>query len=59
MEKQKESIPEVIATKHFSSKFVVRIPPELHRELALEAKEAGVSLNRYVSLKLARLYQAA
>ena len=59
MKQQKEPIPEAIATKHFSGKFIVRVPPELHRELALEAKEAGVSLNRYVSLKLAHIYQAA
>ncbi len=59
LDQQNEPIPEAIATKHFSGKFVVRVPPELHRELALEAKEAGVSLNRYVSLKLARVYQAA
>lgn len=56
MQQKKEPIPEPIATKHFSGKFVVRVPPELHRELALEAKEAGVSLNRYISSKLARLY---
>ena len=59
MEQHKEPIPEAIATKHFSGKFLVRIPPELHRELALEASEAGVSLNRYVSLKLARLHHVA
>src|SRR3989339_1535631 len=59
MEQQKEPIPEAIAAKNFSGKFMVRVPPELHRELALEAKEAGVSLNRHVSMKLARLHQAA
>lgn len=56
MTQQKEHpVPEPIATKHFSGKFVVRVPPELHRELILEAKEAGISLNRYVNLKLARI----
>jgi predicted HicB family RNase H-like nuclease len=30
----------------------VRVPPELHRRLALEAAEAGVSLNRIASEKL-------
>ena len=54
MEKQKELIPEPIAAKHYSGKFVVRVPPQVHRELVLEAKESGVSLNRYVSAKLAR-----
>lgn len=59
MKKQKEPIPIPIAVKHFSGKFQVRVPPELHRELVLEAKEANVSLNRYISAKLARLCHPA
>lgn len=47
-----ESVPEPIATRRFSGRFMVRIPPELHRRLALEAAEAGVSLNRLASVKL-------
>jgi predicted HicB family RNase H-like nuclease len=47
-----ESVPEPIATKHFSGKFMVRVPPDVHRELAIQAAEAGVSLNRLVSAKL-------
>lgn len=49
-----EPVPEPIATKKFSGKFMVRIPPELHRHLALEAAEAGISLNRLASDKLGR-----
>jgi predicted HicB family RNase H-like nuclease len=30
----------------------VRVPPELHRRLALEAAEARISLNRHANLKL-------
>lgn len=37
-----------------SFKFVVRIPPEIHRKLDIEAEEEGVSLNRLVSAKLSR-----
>ena len=55
MENRHEVIPEPIAVKRFSGKFMVRVSPQLHRELVLEAKEAGISLNRYVSLKLAHL----
>jgi len=55
MKKNNESIPEPIATKHYSGKFIVRVPPALHRELALEAKAAHISLNRYVSAKLASI----
>ncbi|MBF2007133.1 MAG: type II toxin-antitoxin system HicB family antitoxin [Chlorogloeopsis fritschii C42_A2020_084] len=53
MEANGEMIPEPIAEKTYSGKFQVRIPPELHRKLAMEAAEEKVSLNRYVSQKLA------
>jgi len=36
-----------------SGEFQVRIPPELHRALAMQAAEQGVSLNRLASAKLA------
>jgi predicted HicB family RNase H-like nuclease len=47
-----EPIPEPIATKKYSGKFMVRVPPDLHRRLALEAAESGISLNRLASAKL-------
>lgn len=47
-----EPIPEPIADKSYSGKFQVRIPPHLHRMLAIEAAEEGVSLNRLISSKL-------
>lgn len=54
MRENEESIPEPIASRRYSGRFVVRIPPEIHRTLALEAAEAGVSLNRLANAKLAR-----
>ncbi|MDY0019974.1 MAG: toxin-antitoxin system HicB family antitoxin [Anaerolineae bacterium] len=54
LEANNEIIPEPIATKAYSGRFMVRIPPELHRCLALEAAEAGISLNRLASDKLSR-----
>ena len=53
MRKTKEPVPEPIASRRFSGKFLVRVPPDVHRELATDAAEAGVSLNRLVSFKLA------
>ncbi len=47
-----ESLPEPLALRHYSGKFMVRIPPDVHRKLAIEAAEAGVSLNRLVGAKL-------
>ena len=50
-----EPVPEALATRRFSGKFLLRVPPELHRVLALEAAEAGISLNRLASAKLSQL----
>jgi predicted HicB family RNase H-like nuclease len=55
--RHRELIPEPIALRPFSGKFVVRIPPDAHRRLALEAAEAGVSLNRLASAKLSQSTQ--
>ena len=49
-----EEIPPPLAMKAYSGKFMVRVPPETHRRLAIEAAEAGVSLNRLASAKLSR-----
>ena len=48
-----EDAPKPIATRQYSGKFMVRVPPEVHRHLATEAAESGVSLNRIASAKLA------
>ena len=45
--------PEPLADRTYSGRFVVRVPPESHRALAVEAAEQGVSLNRLVSSRLA------
>ena len=52
LESNNEPVPEPIAVKRYSGKFMIRIPPEIHRRLAPEAAEAGVSLNRLASSKL-------
>ena len=38
-----EPVPEPIAVKRYSGKFLVRIPPALHRRLALQAAESRLS----------------
>lgn len=53
MQANNEKVPEPIAEKQFSGNFQVRVPPDLHRKLVIKAAEEKVSLNRYVSLKLA------
>ena len=48
-----EAAPKPMAERKYSGKFVVRVPPETHRALAIRAAEEGVSLNRLVSARLA------
>ena len=47
-----EQIPAPLSLREFSGKFQVRITPETHRRLAIQAAEAGVSLNRLINSKL-------
>lgn len=55
LKKNGEPVPEPLATRKYSGRFMVRVPPELHRQLALEAAESGVSLNRLASDKLRKI----
>jgi predicted HicB family RNase H-like nuclease len=42
-----------LSEKQYSGRFMVRVPSLVHRALATEAAEQGVSINRLVSAKLA------
>jgi predicted HicB family RNase H-like nuclease len=52
MENNGEAPPTPLSGRSYSGKFIVRIPPEVHRVLAIKAAEEGISLNRLVSAKL-------
>jgi len=52
LKKENETVPDPISTRAYSGKFMVRVPPEVHRMLAIKAAESGVSINRLVSSKL-------
>ena len=53
IEKGRETPPSPLADREYSGSFKVRVPPVVHRDLVIAAAEAGVSLNRLVSAKLA------
>ncbi len=53
MQNTGETPPAPLADRTYSGKFMVRVPPETHRALAIRAAEEGVSLNRLVSTRLA------
>jgi len=54
MKETGEEIPNPIACRSYSGKFMVRVPPDVHRKLAVQAAESGVSLNRIASSKLSQ-----
>ena len=54
MKEAGEEAPNPIACSSYSGKFMVRVPPDVHRKLAVQAAESGVSLNRIASSKLSQ-----
>ena len=52
MKKNGETPPIPLASRFYSGKFVVRVPPSVHRNLVIKAAEEGVSLNRLISARL-------
>ena len=53
MKSNNENVPQSLSLQSYSGKFMVRIPPNIHRDIAMQAAEAKVSINRIVSAKLA------
>ena len=49
-----DTIPEPLGDENYSGKFVIRIPKSLHRKLAIEAEQEGISLNQYAMYKLSK-----
>ena len=53
LRESQEPVPEPLADRKFSGHFALRMSPALHRRLAMEAAEHGVSINKWVNEKLA------
>jgi predicted HicB family RNase H-like nuclease len=52
MLEENETLPEPLGKKNFKGRFVLRMPSELHRELAFLAIKEGVSINQLIISKL-------
>lgn len=52
LKEEGREIPEPYPTQEYSGKVLLRMATSLHRALALEAKQEGVSLNQLLNLKL-------
>lgn len=46
-------LPEPTSGKKYSGKFLVRVPPAVHKKVALKAAARGESLNQFVAAALA------
>lgn len=44
-----EPVPQPIATREYKGKIALRIAPDTHRLVALQAADAGLSINQYLS----------
>ena len=43
-----EEIPEPFGLKKYKGNLTLRVPPELHKNLAIKSAEEGISINKYI-----------
>lgn len=55
----RELAPEPLSKRRFSGTLNLRMPKHLHRQLAIEAAQEGVSLNHWINTKLAAFHRYA
>ena len=48
-----EEPPTPLGSRTYSGRFALRMTPETHRWVAMQAAQEGVSINRYINSKLA------
>lgn len=53
LEESGEAIPPPLSKRSYSGTLNLRMPKQLHRQLAIEAEQQGVSLNQWIVSKLA------
>lgn len=54
LESEGRPLPPATAGKRYSGKIMIRIPPELHKKLAIQALKEGESINRLVQHRLGK-----
>ena len=52
LDKQNMPVPIPFAERQFSGKILVRIDPNLHRDIAMQAAMEGISMSQYIEGKL-------
>ena len=52
MQQTGKPLPPETANRNFSGKIALRIPPELHKKLAIKAGQNGESINKFIQEQL-------
>lgn len=52
METSEEELPAPLGERRFSGKLSLRLTPEQHRRVALQAAQQNVSINRYIAARV-------
>jgi len=52
MMEEGESVPEPLGSRRFKGNITLRVPPDVHRRLAILSAEQGVSINQLVLSRL-------
>lgn len=52
LKEDNKPVPEPLGLKKFKGKLTLRVPPEVHRKLAINSAEEGVSVNQYILSRL-------
>lgn len=53
IEEENGVVPEPLGAKHYKGNISLRVPPDVHRHLAILSAEQGVSINQLVLSRLA------
>jgi len=48
MNEEGEDIPESFGLKKYKGNLTLRVPPEVHKNIAIKSAEQGVSINKYI-----------
>jgi len=54
MKEDRESIPEPLGAKEFKGNLTLRVPADVHRQIAIRSAEEGISINQYILSRVAR-----
>lgn len=52
LKEDEKPVPEPLGMKKYKGKLTLRVPPEVHRRLAIRSAEEGVSVNQYILSRL-------